>query len=61
MASRGMLIISSIVSLSTAATVGVYFQSWSSKCIYTAAPIYCDLAEVAPFIDNVFLAFADPK
>lgn len=61
MASRSMLILSSVASLTSAATVGGYFQSWSSKCEYTVAPIHCDLADQAPFLDNIFLAFADPK
>lgn len=42
--------------------IGGYYQTWSTSCpSWDPKTGYCDLANVSPFINQVFISFADPK
>jgi len=41
-------------------TVGAYYELWSAKC-KSGPNAYCDLADISPYIEYVYLSFADPQ
>ena len=45
--------------VSAAPTLGGYYQTWSAQCVWWP-DVYCDLANVASYMDNIFLSFASP-
>ena len=46
-------------SASATPEIGAYYQSWSANCVWWP-DVYCDLANVSPYVNNIFLSFASP-
>jgi len=40
-------------------SVGGYYQTWSATCTWGSDPT-CDLSNVSPYVDQVFIAFSHP-